>query len=164
MARTTPTVWVSCWGTAPRAEVRLGGVPEQDIGLDTPAWQAWLEAPNTFSFAYPIYDSQVGYIRGFMTVRKERRARGNEYWVGYRRAGRRLRKIYLGRASQLTQQQLAVTAERFLAMEAPAVQGGMGTEGQKEVMEGQIGGASLEREAMMRRVKWSHQTVELGRR
>jgi hypothetical protein len=137
MARMTPTVWVSSWGTAPRAEVRLPGPPEQGIGLDTPSWQAWLEAPSTFSFAYPIYDSQVGYICGFMTVRKERRARGGEYWMAYRRAGGRVRKIYLGRAAQLTQQQLAATAERFLALAAPASTVG------KEVMPGQIGGALL---------------------
>ena len=162
MARTTPTVWVSCWGTAPQAKVRLPGLPEQDIELDTPNWQAWLEGPSTFSFAYPIYDGRVGYIRGFMTVRKERRERGSCYWVAYRRSGERVRKIYLGRTAHLTQQQLAVTAERFLAMDVSAVQGEMGAEGQKEVMKGQIGGASLEREAMMRRVKWSHRTVQLG--
>jgi hypothetical protein len=164
MARTTPTVWVSCWGTAPRAEVRLPGPPEQGIGLSTPSWQAWLEAPSTFSFAYPIYDGRVGYIRGFMTVRKERRERGSCYWVAYHRAGERVRKIYMGRTAHLTQQQLAVTAERFLAMDVAAVQGEMGAEGQKEVMPGQTGGASLGREAMMRRVKWSHRTVQLGRR
>ena len=96
MARTTPTVWVSCWGTAPQAEVRLPGPPEQGIGLDTPGWPAGLEAASTFSFAYPIYDGRGGYIRGFMTVRKERRARGRQYWVAYRRTGRRLRQIYLG--------------------------------------------------------------------
>jgi hypothetical protein len=115
-----PTVWVTSWGMAARATVQLPGLPEQEMGLDTPAWQVWLEAPSTRSFAYPIYDSQGGYIRGFMTVRKEPRARGEQYWVAYRRAGGRLRKIYLGRAAQVSQQHLAATAERFLAMEAPA--------------------------------------------
>ena len=109
------------------------------------------------SFAYPIYDAQVGYIRGFMTVRKEQRARGSDYWVAYRRVGGRLRKIYLGRAAKLTQRQLAAIAERFLTLEAPA------GATQKEVMPGQSSGASLGGEAMMRRVKSSHQVVQLGR-
>jgi hypothetical protein len=156
MAHKTPTVWVISWGTASQAEVQLPEQSERSIRLESEAWWVWLEMPSTRSFAYPIYDSQVGYIRGFMTVRKERRARGSEYWVAYRRTGRRLRKIYLGRTAVLTQQQLAATAEHFLALAERAVDGG------KEVRPGQIGGASLEREAMMRRVKWSHRTVQLG--
>ncbi|MBK9715409.1 MAG: hypothetical protein IPO81_29615 [Kouleothrix sp.] len=151
MMRKTPTVWVTSWGAAARAEVQRREESEPSIRLESAAWWVWLELPSTHSFAYPIYDSQVGYICGFMTVRKERRARGQQYWVAYRRIGGRVRKIYQGRAAQLTQQQLAATAERFLAMEVAARRGGI--DGQKEVMPGQIGGASLEREAMMRRVK-----------
>jgi hypothetical protein len=162
MTRKTPTVWVTSWGAASRAEVQLPEQSERGIRLESEAWWAWLELPSTCSFAYPIYDSQVGYIRGFMTVRKERRERGQQYWMAYRRTGRRLRKIYLGRAAHLTQQQLAATAERFLAMDVAAARGEK--DGQKEVIPGQTGGASLEREAMMRRMKWSHQTVQLGRR
>jgi hypothetical protein len=139
-----------------RAEVQFPDQSECGIRLDSPAWWAWLETPSTRSFAYPLYDDQVGYIQGFLTVRKETRERGQHYWVAYHRTGRRLRKIYLGRAVQLTQQHLAATAERFLAMDRPAAQGGMGTDGQKEVMPGQHSGASLRREAMMRRVKCSH--------
>jgi hypothetical protein len=160
MIRKTPTVWVTSWGAASRAEVQLAEQSEPGIRLESEAWWAWLEMPSTRSFAYPIYDSQVGYIRGFMTVRKERRARGSAYWVAYRRTGRRLRKIYLGRAPQLTRPQLAATAAHFLAMDVAAARGGR--DGQKEVMPGQTSGASLEREAMMRRVKWSHRTVQLG--
>jgi hypothetical protein len=156
MRRKTPTVWVTWWGAVSRAEVELPDQPERSIRLESEAWWAWLELPSTRSFAYPVYDSQVGYIRGFMTVRKEWRGRGSEYWVAYRRTGRRLRKIYLGRAAVLTQHQLAATAEHFLTLAERAVDGG------KEVRPGQIGGASLGREAMMRRVKWSHRTVQLG--
>lgn len=156
MARKTPTVWVISWGTASRAEVQLPEQFERSIGLESETWWAWLELPSTRSFAYPIYDSQVGYIRGFMTVRKERRRRGSEYWVAYRRTSGRVRKIYLGRATQLTQQQLAATAECFLTLAASASDGG------KEVMPGQNGGVSLEREAMMRREKWSYRRVQLG--
>jgi len=100
----------------------------------------------------------MGYIGGWMTVRKERRVRGSHYWVAYRRSGGRLRKIYLGQSGQLTQRQLAVTADRFLSMQTPA------GEIAKEVMPGQVGGASLEWEAMMRRVKSHQQVVHFGRR
>jgi LuxR family maltose regulon positive regulatory protein len=124
--------------------------------LDSPEWVEWLEQPSTLSFAYPIYDSQMGYIRGFMTVRKERRVRGSYYWVAYRRSGGRLRKIYLGQSGQLTQRQLAVTADRFLTMHTPA------GERAKEVMPGPVGGASLEWEAMMRRVKSGQQVMHFG--
>ena len=137
MTRKTPTVWVISWGAASRAEVQLPEQSECGIRLESEAWWAWLELPSTHSFAYPIYDSQVGYICGFMTVRKEWRARGSEYWMAYRRTGGRVRKIYLGRAAQLTQQQLAATAERFLALAAPACDGG------KEVRPGHYSGAFL---------------------
>ena len=53
---------------------------------------------------------RLGYIYGFITVRKERRQRGGVYWSGYRRQGRRLRKHYLGRSAELTQARLAQAA------------------------------------------------------
>lgn len=115
MAHTTPRVWVAAWGRERRAEVRVPGEMASSIALDTPAWMEWLERPTTRSFAYPIYDEQAGYIRAFMTVRKERRRRGNEYWVAYRRSGERLGKIYLGRSAQVSQHALAAVAARFLA-------------------------------------------------
>jgi hypothetical protein len=162
MIRKTPTVWVVSWGQARQAAVQVPGSAEQDIELDTAGWQAWLERASTHSFAYPIDDRQAGYIRGFMTVRKEKRRRGSEYWVAYRRVGKQVRKVYLGRAVQLTQQQLAATAERFLALEEARARGGSDIE--KEVMPGQMGGVSLKREAMIRRVKWSHRMVHIGQR
>ena len=116
MARTTPTVWVAGCGRETRAEVQHSVGPEPAIRLDTPAWLVWLERPTTTSFAYPIYDPRAGYIRGFMTVRKERRQRGSHYWVAYQRVDGRLHKIYLGRSGQITQSQLAGVAGRFLAM------------------------------------------------
>jgi hypothetical protein len=157
MTRKTPTVWVASSGYVTQVVVEIPDKIERTIRLDTPVWWIWLEAPTTRSFAYPIYDHQAGYIRAFMTVRKERRERGSQYWVAYRRVGGRVRKIYLGRSTELTQRQLASIAERFLSMDAPA------GEAQKEVMPGPYSGASLEREAMMRRVKSSHQVAQLGR-
>lgn len=157
MARTIPTVWVAFSGTETHADVAIPERTERTIRLESVGWWAWLEMPLTQSFAYPIYDAQAGYICGFMTVRKEQRERGGNYWVAYRRVDGRLRKIYLGRSAELTQRQLAAIAERFLTLEAPA------GAAQKEVMPGQSSGASFGGEAMLRRVKSSHQVVQLGR-
>lgn len=84
--------------------------PDSRIRLDSPAWFAWLEAPTTTRFAYPLFDPAVGYSVGFMTVRTEHRQRGGAYWTAYRRAGHQLRKIYLGRASAGTQTRLQAVA------------------------------------------------------
>ena len=80
------------------------------VEVDTPGWYKWLEAPTTSSFAYPIFDPELGYIKGWMTVRKEGRRRGGTYWTVYRREGRRVRKIYLGRSATITQARLAAIA------------------------------------------------------
>lgn len=85
------------------------------IDLDSPGWWAWLAAPTTSRFAYPLFDPAVGYIIGFMTVRKERRQRGGAYWTVYRRAGARLRKVYLGHSETVTQVRLQAIADALLA-------------------------------------------------
>jgi LuxR family maltose regulon positive regulatory protein len=156
MARKTPTVWVAFSGTVTQAEVEIPDRAERTIRLESAGWWAWLETPTTQSFADPIYDAQAGYIRGFMTVRKEQRERGGNYWVAYRRTAGVVRKIYLGRSAALTQPHLAQSAERFLAMDTAA-------KTRKEVMPGQRGDVSLAWEVMMRRVKSRHQVVHLGR-
>lgn len=92
------------------------GLPEAGLRLDRPGWFAWLEAPSTTSFSYPLFDRQCGYSIGFMTVRKERRQRGGSYWTVYRRQGRQLRKIYLGPSSQLTQARLEAVAATLLSV------------------------------------------------
>jgi LuxR family maltose regulon positive regulatory protein len=90
-------------------------LPNQGIRLDRPAWFAWLTEPTTTSFSYPLHDHRCGYIAGFMTVRKEPRQRGGSYWTAYRRQGRRLRKIYLGSTSALTQARLDAVAATLLS-------------------------------------------------
>jgi hypothetical protein len=156
MVRKIPTVWVVFSGTVIQAEVSIPDGTERAIRLESAGWWAWLEVPTTQSFAYPIYDAQAGYICGFMTVRKETRERGGNYWVAYRRTAGVVRKIYLGRSAALTQRRLARSAERFLMMDT-AVQT------RKEVMPGQRGDVSLAWEVMLRRVKSCHQVVQLGR-
>jgi hypothetical protein len=84
-------------------------VLEGSVRLDSAAWFVWLAAETTRRFSYPLFDREVGYIVGFMTVRKERRQRGSAYWVAYRRVGGQVRTVYLGRSE-------AVTAERLHAI------------------------------------------------
>lgn len=92
------------------APAQAAGIP-----LDSAAWWAWLADPTTTRFTYPLHDRRAGYISGFMTVRKERRQRGGAYWTVYRRAGGRLRKIYLGRAEAVTAARLEAIAQAWLA-------------------------------------------------
>jgi len=103
----TPTVW---------EDRRAGGATlEGGPRLDTPAWRAWLDDPATTSFSYPVYNPARGYIEGFMTVRKERRARGGAYWTAYWRVGGPLRKVYLGPASAVTDARLRMVGAAWLA-------------------------------------------------
>ncbi len=90
-----------------------------DIRLDSTAWFAWLDAASTSGFAYPLFDLQVGYIVGWMSVRKERKQRGGEYWVAYRRYEGHLRKAYLGNSRVVTAAHLAQIAQRVWGKEVP---------------------------------------------
>ncbi len=87
--------------------------PVGGIQLDTPAWFMWLEAATTISFSYPLFDPVCGYIVGFMTLRKERRQRGYQYWSAYRRRNGKLRKRYLGPSRFVTRARLEAIAEAF---------------------------------------------------
>ena len=89
--------------------------PGASIPLDTPAWAAWLDAPTTTSFSYPLYNHTRGYIEGVMTVRKERRARGGVYWSAFRRCHGTLRRVYLGRSPSVTHARLQAIADALLA-------------------------------------------------
>lgn len=114
MKRSIPTVEVVSASSGERAELTDLRGQAGGIRVDSLAWEQWLEAATTTSFAYPLFDRAAGWISGFMTVRKERRARGSSYWVAYRRSGGRLRKIYLGRSAQVTGLRLAAVAAEFL--------------------------------------------------
>jgi hypothetical protein len=83
------------------AAVYAPELPDGRIQLDSPAWFNWLEQEATRSFSYPLFDARCGYIIGFMTVRKEARQRGGQYWSVYRRQGQRVCKIYLGQSERL---------------------------------------------------------------
>jgi len=92
--------------------------PDGTVQLDTPAWFAWLGAETTRRFSYPLFDPHLGYIVGFMTVRKEKRQRGGEYWVAYRRVGGQLRKVYIGSSGAVTAERLEAIANRLGGKEA----------------------------------------------
>jgi len=92
-----------------------GAKLETGLRLDTPAWLAWLADPATTSFCYPVYNPAQGYIEGFMTVRKERRARGGTYWAVYWRVNGRLRKVYLGPETAVSAARLRVIGAAWLA-------------------------------------------------
>lgn len=116
MTRSTPTVWLYGTGGRERAELEQVEGSGGTIRLDSAAWWAWLGAASTNRFAYPIADPKAGWICGRMTVRKEQRRRGGDYWVAYWRANGRLRKIYLGRSEQVSALRLAAVAAQFLTM------------------------------------------------
>jgi hypothetical protein len=84
------------------------------IRVDTPAWFAWLDAPTTTSFAYPIDNAAQGYIEAFMTVRKERRQRGGAYRAAYSHVGGQMRKAYVGRTAAVTDARLRAIAADLL--------------------------------------------------
>ena len=94
--------------------------PGSWIPLDSPAWFAWLEAPEHCSFSYALMNHAKGYIDGFMTVRKEHRQRGGAYWTAYRRQGHSLRKVYLGPTPALTAARLAEAARRLYTPDGPS--------------------------------------------
>jgi LuxR family transcriptional regulator, maltose regulon positive regulatory protein len=102
MARRTPYV---ADGMLHIPELR--GHPE--IEVDSASWAAWLTDPATRSFSFR--SSRATY-----TVRKERRSRGGEYWIAYRKQGGKLHKAYLGKAEDVTLARLedvaAVMADR----------------------------------------------------
>jgi len=113
MAQKPPTIGMVWSGQERWTELARPAALGGPIRLDTAAWFAWLEMPNAVSFAYPIMDTTAGWIAGYMTVRKERRSRGAYYWVAYRRRVGRLRKVYLGRSTQVTSARLATVAAQW---------------------------------------------------
>ncbi len=94
-----------------------GDVPAGRVQLDSAAWFGWLAAETTTRFSYPLFDPHLGYIVGFMTVRKERRQRGSVYWVAYRRGGGQVRKVYLGHNAAVTSERLHTVGCRLQGKE-----------------------------------------------
>ena len=82
---------------------------DPEITVASPSWVAWLTDPATRSFSFQSPSCRY-------TARKERRSRGGEYWIAYRKQGGKLHKAYLGKAEDVTLARLedvaAVMADR----------------------------------------------------
>jgi LuxR family maltose regulon positive regulatory protein len=81
------------------------------LAIGSSAWYAWLNDAQTTSFVYRS-------ARGGFTARRERQRNG-WYWYAYRRIGGKLRKRYLGRASDLTAERLQQIDMAFAQGNAP---------------------------------------------
>jgi LuxR family transcriptional regulator, maltose regulon positive regulatory protein len=73
------------------------------ITIGSLAWYAWLadDTHCSFHFAHPSGD---------FTARKERKQRGQQYWIAYRHAHGKLYKAYLGKPEVLTEDRLCAAA------------------------------------------------------
>ena len=90
-----------------RLWVTLDDAP-QAIEVGSVDWFDWLAENDRF-----IYRHETTHY----TVRRESR-RGHYYWYGYRRHRDKLRKVYLGRAADLTVPALVAAGDRFRQDEA----------------------------------------------
>lgn len=95
--------------STPRYQAGRLAIPgrAEPIAIGGTDWLAWLAAPEHTTFY--VADGAVG-----CTVRCERR-RGGRYWYAYARHDERLRKVYLGRAADLTDERLRAAAHRLHA-------------------------------------------------
>ena len=73
------------------------------IALDSAGWFAWLTEEQHHSFHFK-------HALGEFTARKERKQRGQWYWVAYRQSHGKLHKIYLGKSETLTEAHLCTVA------------------------------------------------------
>jgi ATP/maltotriose-dependent transcriptional regulator MalT len=82
--------------------------------LDFPShvWQQWLEQVS--SFAFQSKDGQR------FTARKETRARGDAYWIAYRKIDGKLTHKYLGRTTDVTLSKLEQVAATLAGQEIQA--------------------------------------------
>jgi len=71
------------------------------LRVDGAPWFSWLNTHTSFSFRGQ---------QGQLSLLKEARPRGEGYWYAYRRQGKRMRKQYLGRSSELTAARLEEVA------------------------------------------------------
>src|SRR5689334_10019500 len=78
------------------------------LRVGSPEWVAWLDAPETRSFAFHT-------AAGRLTARKDARRRGGAYWVAYRKTAGTLRNVYLGKSSDLTLERLTTAAATLAA-------------------------------------------------
>jgi LuxR family maltose regulon positive regulatory protein len=74
------------------------------ISVGSPAWYSWLAEDTHCSFHF-------SHESGDFTARKERKQRGQWYWVAYRQVHGKLYKAYLGKSETLSEEHLCVVAQ-----------------------------------------------------
>lgn len=84
--------WVDEQGIYTMYETSHSELPLSDP-VGSPEWVFWLSSIPSFTFTGK---------RGSITVRQEARGGTGTYWYAYRRHGRKMHKLYLGRAADLT--------------------------------------------------------------
>jgi hypothetical protein len=77
------------------------GNPVTEVGSE--AWFTWLEDEPHHTFHFT--DDAGGF-----TARKEKKQRGDHYWVAYRQLHNKLYKAYLGKSHSLTLNHLSETS------------------------------------------------------
>ena len=85
------------------------------IDFESQAWQSWLEQRPSFAFS-----SRQGHR---FTARKETRARGNIYWVAYRKVSGKLTHTYIGRTGDITLARLEQVARLLTGQESQDTNG-----------------------------------------
>lgn len=80
----------------------FGQVLRSFVPGDEEAWQAWLEAHDSFAFQGRL---------GRLNVYKDARPRGGQYWYAYHTTSKRTHKRYLGRTAKVTFARLEEVAE-----------------------------------------------------
>jgi len=105
--------------------VKQGGGKTTSPRLDFQGqpWQEWLEQVPSFAF--------VGKGGHHLTARKEMRARGNTYWIAYRKVSGKLIHKYLGRPVDVTLSRLEEVAAALAGQEIQAALSEP-TDGQRE--------------------------------
>ena len=87
-------------------------ITASNLDFQSHVWQQWLEQVSSFAF-----QSKHGH---HFTARKEARARGDAYWIAYRKVSGKLTHKYLGRTTDVTLTRLEEVAATLAGQEIQA--------------------------------------------
>ncbi len=87
-------------------------ITASNLDFQSHVWQQWLEQVSSFAF-----QSKHGH---HFTARKEARARGDIYWIAYRKVSGKLIHKYLGRTIDVTLSRLEQVAATLAGQEIQA--------------------------------------------
>jgi len=87
-------------------------ITASNLDFQSHVWQQWLEQVSSFAF-----QSKHGH---HFTARKEVRARGDVYWIAYRKVSGKLTHKYLGRTTDVTLSRLEQVAATLAGQEIQA--------------------------------------------